>query len=361
VVTPETAGLMSGGHQHSTIILICGLLLTAALTSFLWKTYRYARDIEIANVKSAHQNLRFDAALNNMAHGLLMYDAAGKLIISNLSFVELFGLPLEKWKVSSLGATVTQTIQLFYELTNTPQERKAQFTADFQNIFASRYTGSFVFERGNGQIFSASCSPMTDGGFVVTFDDITERRRAEKQIAHMAHHDALTELPNRVLFYERMDALLADTRHFAVLSMDLDRFKSINDTLGHPIGDKLLKAVAERMRDCVRDTDIIARLGGDEFAIVQEPLRNATDTISLAKRLVKVVSAPYRIDGHQISVGTSVGIAIAPDDGSDPEQLMKKADLALYRCKAKGGSVYRFFEAEMEARIPQRGAIEPAL
>lgn len=233
--------------------------------------------------------------------------------------------------------------------------------AELQNILERQRAGTIILERSDGRKHSASCAPMIDGGVVITFDDITERRRAEKQIAHMAHHDALTDLPNRVLFYEEMARLLTRASQngtFAVFSLDLDHFKSVNDTLGHPVGDKLLQAVAERMRGCIRETDIVARLGGDEFAIIQVEFDQPADTTSLAARLIDAVSAPYQIDGQQVIVGTSIGIAIAPGDGADPDQLMKNADLALYRCKADGGGVYRFFEAQMDARMQERRALE---
>ena len=189
----------------------------------------------------------------------------------------------------------------------------------------------------------------------------TERRQHEDKISHLAHYDLLTDLPNRVLFYEKMEELLMrlpQSGAFAVLSLDLDHFKSVNDTLGHPIGDKLLQAVAERMRGCVRDTDTIARLGGDEFAVLQAPFVEHVDASSLATRLIEAVSAPYQLDGHKIVVGTSIGIAIAPDDASAADQLMKNADLALYRCKADGGSKYHFFEKQMDAGREERLALE---
>ncbi len=205
---------------------------------------------------------------------------------------------------------------------------------------------------------------MTDGGYVITFEDITERRQTENQTSHMAHHDPLTDLANRVLFYEKIENLLLrvpPNGGFAVLSLDLDHFKRVNDTLGHPTGDKLLQAVAGRMRGCVRETDIVARLGGDEFAIVQEPLFGPTDAISLAMRLIASVSAPYWIDDRRIIIGTSIGIAIAPNDGSGPDQLMKNADLALCASKANGGSGYRFFKRQMEARRQKRTSLKVAV
>jgi diguanylate cyclase (GGDEF)-like protein len=202
---------------------------------------------------------------------------------------------------------------------------------------------------------------MAAGGFVITLEDTTEHRRTQDQISHMAHYDALTDLPNRAHFYEEMDGLLNRLPRngaFAVLSLDLDHFKSVNDMLGHPIGDKLLQVAAARMRACVREADIVARLGGDEFAIVQVTFERPQDATSLATRLIDAVSAPYQLDGHQVVVGASIGIAIAPGDGTAPDQLMKNADLALYRCKADHGNVYRFFEAQMDARMRERRALE---
>jgi diguanylate cyclase (GGDEF)-like protein len=164
-----------------------------------------------------------------------------------------------------------------------------------------------------------------------------------------------------VTFYERMETVLSRLRRsesIAVLSLDLDHFKSVNDTLGHPIGDRLLQAAAERMRSCIRGEDVVARLGGDEFAILQVPSQQSPDVTALAARLIEVVGAPYDIDGHQVVVGASVGIAIAPNDSDVPDVLMKNADLALYRAKADGAGVYRFFEVAMDARMQARRALE---
>ena len=361
VVTPEASGLMSAAHERSSIVLICGLLLSGAATWVLWSMHRHARDVEIANDRFATQNMRFEAALNNMAQGLMMFDPAGKLIITNRRIADLYGMPWEKWAAASIGMTPSQTMQLTYDLTNVGVKNRPQISAELQGILERRTTGKFVFERTNGRTFCASCAPMMDDGFVITFEDITETRRTQDQISHMAHYDALTDLPNRVVFYEKMEELLRfgpNSAAFAVFSLDLDHFKNVNDMLGHPIGDRLLQAAAARMRSCVRETDMVARLGGDEFAILQATFDKAADISVLASRLIDTVGAPYQFDGHQVIVGTSVGIALAPADGTDPDQLIKNADLALYRCKADGGSVYRFFEAEMDARMRERRALE---
>ena len=201
------------------------------------------------------------------------------------------------------------------------------------------------------------------GGWVATHEDITERQRAEARIAHMARHDALTDLANRVLFREKMDEALTrldrKKEGFNVFVFDLDLFKAVNDTLGHPVGDALLKAVAQRLRQTVRDIDTVGRLGGDEFAILQPVDKDQRqEAIALAGRLIKTIGAPYQIEGHQIVIGISIGIALAPADGTDATQLLKNADLALYRTKTEGRNDYRFFEDKMDASARLRRALE---
>ena len=191
--------------------------------------------------------------------------------------------------------------------------------------------------------------------------DITEQRRAEARIAHMAHHDALTDLPNRVLFREKLETTLGVNRSpdgLAVLCLDLDNFKNVNDTLGHPVGDKLLRAAAERLRSVVREGDLVARLGGDEFAIILGRIERPQQAGALAACLVEAVGAPYEIDGHSVIIGASVGIATAPGDGRASDQLLRNADMALYRAKKEGRGTFRFFEAAMDAQLQARRALE---
>jgi diguanylate cyclase (GGDEF)-like protein/PAS domain S-box-containing protein len=197
---------------------------------------------------------------------------------------------------------------------------------------------------------------------LVAVVDVTERKHAEARIAYMAHHDALTDLPNRVLFHERLNELLGrapggDAR-LAVHCLDLDHFKGVNDTLGHPIGDELLKAVAQRLRQALRGSDMVARLGGDEFAIVQFPLRKPEEASALANTLIDLVSRPYEVHGHEFVVGASIGIALAPGDGTASDVLLRNADMALYRAKAEGRDTAHFFEPEMDRRIQARRMLE---
>jgi diguanylate cyclase (GGDEF)-like protein/PAS domain S-box-containing protein len=191
--------------------------------------------------------------------------------------------------------------------------------------------------------------------WIGTYRDVTEAYEAEARIAHMAHHDALTGLPNRLLFHERLDEALLrvrlDEETVAVLYLDLDRFKNVNDTLGHAAGDKVLVAAAGRLRVCVRDRDLAARLGGDEFAVLQLGLAGPHEAGALAERIVTLLSEPYDIDGQQALIGASAGIALAPADGETAEQLLGNADMALYRAKEDGRRTFRFFEPGMGIRI----------
>jgi diguanylate cyclase (GGDEF)-like protein len=188
-----------------------------------------------------------------------------------------------------------------------------------------------------------------------------ERARAEAQITYMARHDGLTGLPNRFLFHQEMERALTRVQRdepFTVLCLDLDRFKSVNDTLGHPVGDALLVEVAQRLKTCIRQGDMIARLGGDEFAILQRGTQDPNDAIALAERIVEALSTPCYVAGHTILIGTSVGIAFAPGDASDADELLKAADMALYRAKNDGGDAFRLFEPEMDAKMQARRVLE---
>ncbi|HTF76565.1 MAG TPA: EAL domain-containing protein, partial [Bradyrhizobium sp.] len=195
-------------------------------------------------------------------------------------------------------------------------------------------------------------------------DDVTERRRANEKIAHLAHYDALTDLPNRVLFRDQIERELQKTsrgEQFALLYIDIDEFKGINDSLGHHVGDELLKTVAARIRSCIGDTDLIARLGGDEFAVIQTAVENITDVVEFVTRIHDAIRQPYQCLGHQLSTDASIGIALAPQNGTDLDQLIKNADLAMYAAKADGRRTHRFFEPAMDASAKARLTMEQDL
>ncbi len=283
------------------------------------------------------QNGRFEAALDNMHHGLCMVDADGRLTVANHRFSEMFGtfLPFEgdmtRWS-------------LFPKL---------------DRCFCACATA--IEELPDGRIISIACQSVQAGGWVVTFEDVTERHRAEAKLSHMARHDALTRLPNRILFNERVDEAvkrLGRGEGFAVLCLDLDRFKQVNDTLGHLAGDELLRQVANRLDACVRDVDTVCRLGGDEFAILQCGIACGEDVVTLAERVIGAIGQPLELDGRLVAVGISVGMALAPRDGTSAASLVMNADAALYRAKADGRGIWRCFEPEMDEHLQARSALK---
>ncbi len=306
------------------------------------------------------QNFRFDAALSNMSQALLLFDASARLVISNQRYLDMYGLPAELVQPGVALVDLLKERKARGSFQGNPEEYVANILADV----ADGKTGSQVFELPDGRTTSVLYHPIPGGGWVTTHEDITERRRAETQIAHMARHDSLTELPNRLSFRERLAQTFVDLQRDerrAVLYLDLDRFKNVNDTLGHHIGDELLKVVASRLRGCVREGDMVARVGGDEFAIIQMHIARPIDTEILARRLCSAVKAPYEIEGHEVVVDTCIGIAIAPDDGAEPNEILRNADMALYGAKAEGPGTYRFFEPKMDARMRARRELEIAL
>ncbi len=322
---------------------------------------RAHRELHKRELELRAQNERFDAALNNMSHGICMVDKGGQVIVFNARFAQLFNLPAQVRPGSTLSELISQTDD------GTQQERTIlqRILEEQQEIRRSHRAFSFIQAQPDGQVLAVSHQPMASGGWVATYEDITDRRRTESQIAYMAHHDALTDLANRVLFHEKLEEALADIPtagpHVGVLCLDLDRFKDVNDTLGHQTGDDLLKIVAGRLRHCIRSCDLVARLGGDEFAVLQLGVNEPDESAVLAERIVAAIGAPYDLDGHEIVIGASVGIALSSDDGADPHQLLKYADLALYCAKADGRGTFRFFEPAMDIRLQAQRVLEADL
>jgi diguanylate cyclase (GGDEF)-like protein len=357
VATPLPGSPGTPSHFGSWIVLAAALFVTALVTAYIWSLGRYARRIQAANKQLDDQNMRFDTALTNMSQGLLMFDASGRLVMRNQRYAEMYGLSPEMIKP---GCTIRDLLERRRETGALPDKDPETYVEGLMSAIRQGEPFEQLTKLADGRTVAVVNQPLAGGGWVATHEDITGRLRAEAKISYMAHHDALTDLPNRVLFHERLEDALKHAREekLAVLCLDIDRFKGVNDALGHPIGDLLLNAVAHRLRHCMRDCDTVARLGGDEFAIVQVGAAQPTDASTLATRLIDAISAPYDLSGHQVVVGMSIGIAISPDDGIDPHHLLKNADMALYRAKADGRGVFRFFEADMDARMQARRALE---
>jgi len=345
-------------------IAISGLSIPPASMSFLTASAAVAI-IAIALVAAlldrrakgelGRQQIVLDTALENMSQGLCMFDATGKIMLFNERYAAMLG----RTGMALTGRLLVDVVR--------EEQAAGQWKGDADEFFARLVadardgrTTTDVVTRFDRSIRVVN-QPMQGGGWVATFEDITEWLEAQAKISHMARHDALTNLPNRVLFHEQLEQglrLAGANDQLAVLCLDLDHFKDINDSLGHPIGDALLKEVGRRLKATVGDHDTVARLGGDEFAVVQIGRSEEAAARALAGRLVEVISAPYEIDDHQIVIGVSIGISLSPQDGSDPDELLKNADLALYRAKADGRGTYRFFETGMDARAQARRLLE---
>ncbi|GAA2865671.1 diguanylate cyclase (GGDEF)-like protein [Aminobacter niigataensis] len=326
---------------------------------------RTSKDLEGANAAVleanhalATQNGLFDAALSNMSHGLCMFDADERLIVSNGKFATMYGVPPE----SLPPGTTPEQVKLSSIKAGTSTQQSAELAYwKQQQLIDHRKPGILLQKLTDGRIISVSHQPMERGGWVATYEDITERHQAEERIAHMARHDPLTGLPNRLLLRERLEQILMQghghQKDTAVLCLDLDNFKNVNDTLGHPIGDALLREVASRISSLVRDDDVVARLGGDEFLIVQ-PAVGRDEAGRVARRLIEALEQPYQLDGHLVVVGASIGIALESETKTGPDDLVKNADLALYRAKSDGRGTYQFYKPEMDDRLQRRRMLE---
>ena len=309
-----------------------------------------------AELKSS--NVRLDAALGNMSQGLCMYDEAGLLSVVNARYCEIFGLPPGSMRP---GFTLRQTIELRCAHGHHDGEPTGEVYRTAAAAMASLGSGSWTIKAAGGLTIEVCYRTLAGGGWVVTYDDITKRCQAEEQAVFLARHDALTGLPNRTLFQERVEQELVQAARGATAALhylDLDHFKWINDNFGHPAGDSLLRAVADRLRALVRQGDMVARLGGDEFAVFQVGLERPEDAGRLAQRIVDALGAPFELESDKVSAGVSVGVALAPTDATQFTKLVKCADMALYRAKLDGRNGLHFFEQAMDTQQQARRELE---
>ena len=320
---------------------------------------RIAAEVQVsAQQQILTQAGRFEVALNNMLQGLCMFDTRDRLIVCNARYAEMYELPEH---LTRPGAHWRDIVAHRLDRFGYRDLDLDAVVAQHEGLDLTRNENARTRELNDGRVILVRHQPIPEGGWVATHEDITERRKAEERLSEMARHDALTGLPNRLLLQERLKravAGLADDERFAVLCLDLDHFKEINDTLGHAVGDALLRDFAARLRASVRKGDTVARLGGDEFAILQTGISGQDDVADFAKRLVAVLNEPYEIAGQQINTGASFGIACAPRDGDEGAMLLRLADIALYRAKAENRRGYRFFEAGMDIELQSRRNLE---
>ena len=309
-------------------------------------------ELQNKTAELARINMQFDAALGNLSQGICMYDGQKRLVVWNCRFSELYQLPADLLKVGTPHDTIITDRISRGILKGDTSESAAKAKIAALDQLPSDAASSRIDEFADGRQILIVRQPTKDGGWVATHEDITERRRAEAEIVYLARHDVLTGLANRAEFNARLEEASRRLKRtggaVTVMTLDLDKFKAVNDTLGHPAGDQLLVEVGRRLKSTVRETDVLARLGGDEFAIIQEGESNQHEgAIALALRIINAITQPFDLNGNQASVGTSIGIVLAPEHDIEPEGLLKRADLALYDAKANGRNDFRIFQPEM--------------
>ena len=368
------AGFAPGGGTVKLLVL-CGVALAAVIAAdpAAWSLREgvllalvtvlsvvaglLVRRDRLTDQRLAAERRQLSIAVNNIPQGLVLYDASARIIICNQPYLDMFGLSPD---VARPGCTMQRLIEHRKETGSFDGDVDEFCNAIIQKVSLGKATRQLTQAPG-GRAIEIINRPLKGGGWVATIEDITERTRTEEKIAHLAHFDGLTDLPNRLLFRARLEQALEAVRpdeQLAVLYIDIDEFKSVNDALGHPIGDELLKGVADRLRGCLKETDVAARLGGDEFAVIQTAIRDRAETTRLVDQIHSAIRQPFECAGHLITTDASIGIALAPGDGADLDQLLRNADLALYGAKGDGRRTSRFFEAGMDHRAKARRSLE---
>lgn len=332
----------------------------------LVRAMRYA--VERKNMEEAlfGEKERAEVTLNCIADAVACADIAG-----NITFLNRMAVAMTGWSVAqAMGRPMASVLRIEDAVTRTTIANPMVRAMALDRPGQLRPNCVLIGRDGTETAIEDSVAPIHDrqgqpSGAVIVFRDVGVARAMALEMSHSARHDFLTGLPNRMLLNDRLDqAIAAAPRHgkkVAALFLDLDGFKHINDTLGHPIGDKLLQSVAGRLVECVRGADTVSRQGGDEFVVLLSEVQHADDAAILARRILDVVAAEHRIDSHCLHVTTSIGIAVYPDDGQDAETLIKHADTAMYRAKDDGRQTYRFFKPEMSARATGQQVIEADL
>lgn len=335
---------------------------TAKFEEIIGQLSNARQQLEGSQNELREQTLRLDTAINHMVEGLCMFDAEKRLVICNERYAKLYRLPPELLRPGAAHRDIIKHRVTSGTLKGDTSDIAAEQLVSKLDALPVDVVSSRIDEFSDGRLICVTRQPMAGGGWVATHLDVTEQRRSQAKITYMAQHDALTDLPNRVLLRARLEDALVDVRdrdlHLAVLMLDLDRFKEVNDTLGHPAGDSLLRSVAARLLGCGSETTFVARLGGDEFAVVEYVTNPAVEAASLAEAIKGALCEPFDLGDHQVTVGTSIGIAIAPGDGADSDMILKSADIALYSAKTRGRGGFRFFEPELNELIRARRDLE---
>ena len=364
IIGLSRADIFMQANQNALIYYgIAGGLLLVILAA-VWFGAAREQKFRTATVSLSETNARFETALANMPHGLCMFDRDQKLIVRNEQYGRMYGIPPDLTKPgTSLEQILNAGIAAGHYFANSESYVGALRELKNQGGAAEYVTYNYV----TGKIYAVDRRPLPDGGWIAIHQDVTAQKRTEAEITHLAHYDSLTSLANRVCFLKHIGQAAEKNSQthaqFAIHLLDLDRFKEVNDTLGHATGDRLLKAVALRLAFAVGGDDLVARLGGDEFAVLQniDAEVGKNEVARLAECILTSIRAPFELDGQQITIETSIGVALMPEHGTEAEQLLKNADLALYKAKSEGRNIFRVFEASLEREAQNRRATETDL
>jgi diguanylate cyclase (GGDEF)-like protein len=356
VATTPAANALANWRAQTKLQFGAALLAVLVVIATIFLIVRQLqRQHRAAQRLLSEKGQHLDTAINTMTQGLLLFNSTGHLVICNQGYIDLFGLSAE---VVKPGCHLRDLI--------VHRKERGTFDGDV-DAYCARFFNpdtdelrDTAIETPDGRRIRLLSRRSPDGGWATTFEDVTERSRFEARIEHLAHFDALTDLPNRTLFQRHAEKMLARLRDvpFAILYIDIDEFKSINDSLGHLIGDEFLREVAQRLRGCVCGNDFVARLGGDEFAVVQYGAGSEDEVSRLIEAVYGALRAPFECRGHRLNGDASIGVALAPRDGTDLLGLLKSADFAMYAAKAAGRRTYRFFEPDMERQANSRRELE---
>jgi diguanylate cyclase (GGDEF)-like protein len=354
--------------RNRRLYLLTAVTLTIATLLGMLFGLRHERRLQVirhdlrrSEVRASAKSRELELTFNHMNQGIMMVDGQGRIGFMNGQAARLLGLPEVFVSAQLRYGDIIAYLKAGNDFNNAVGTVDPRLLSYIENSPGQTVLPLYERVRPNGVVIEVRNEALPDGGFVRTITDVTQRHRSAAQISHLARHDVLTNLANRRLFQERLEQARRDIGEgiaFAVLSIDLDRFKPINDTLGHPVGDKLLQAVARRLCTTVRDSDVVARMGGDEFSIIQRHIGRQDQAGSLARRLIRALAKPFEIDNHTIEIGASIGIAFAGETDVRLDDIVNAADLALYSAKTGGRGTYRFFEPEMHEAVHKRRTLE---
>ncbi len=375
-ISRTLSATLGAWREQALILAGTTLLLEAGLVSVLWLSVRQSRSLARLGQAESERNTaedrarsesslrqqyaRFELAMTNMAQGLCMIDAAGRLIVCNAQLAILLGLE----KAVQPGESCARLLSSVRASRLIAPSDGCRIVASWRRMVAVRSPAQSTLPLSDGRMLLLSLQPTEEGGCLVTCDDVTEQRRAQANIDFLAHYDQLTGLPNRALFTERLGEALRLVElgtPCGVLCLDLVRFKEINDTFGHGVGDLLLREMADRLRRAIRSTDTVARIGGDEFAVILTAPESRDALAHRATSLIEDMGRPCALEGRVLSVAISAGVALAPDDASDAAALLKNADIALHSAKADGSKQARLFRPDMNTILLARRQMESDL